>query len=74
MEKQHFEEQCFWYNNTMFMWVILLEWRKYTITVGKWRIQEHWIEVSLYCQCCLTECNHFRLGVWLVMWKFQTCG
>jgi len=74
MSKQRFEEQCFWYNNTVFMWVILLVWKKCTIIVGKWRIQEHWIEVSLYCQCCLTECSHFSLGMWLVMWKYQTCG
>jgi hypothetical protein len=36
MGKQYFQD-------TVFMWVILLVWKKCTIIVGKWHIQEHWI-------------------------------
>ena len=71
MGKQRFEEQCFRYNSTLFIWVIFLVWRKCRIIVGKRRIQEQRIEVSLNCRCCLSDSSQFNLRMWLVMWKFH---
>jgi hypothetical protein len=46
--KPRSEEQCIWYNSTLFIWMIFQNWMKWTIIVGKRCIQEQWLEVSLY--------------------------